>query len=372
MVSSESARQTLSTNLMTCLGQEDMTDLHLVGSDGSKIPAFRTILACQSSVLRKMLFGDFAESKSDIVKLGYCGDALRALVEFCITDDVALFDGRVDENAARGIVQLMACAHFLNMELLQDKAQTLAYTILNEHKSMACIIYDEASIFGEPTESVKKDALNIVRANAEETLLSTPRVLRPEILSELIGDDNMMCEEITLFRALNEWAMGEIYVGYPEEDGNDADRVSIAKEIAAKHIRLSSIRPSDLIGIVKKSCIVDEKLIFEALAAQAIFAEKESNLQFSKKRKLPPPGIRVCGAGTDVINGFYEENGEYQGHPKYTRKGNWCGEDRVFVIYRYDSSSWYIAVVAKNGHIGAGPNDFYSALSQDGIPIDGW
>ena len=72
------------------------------------------------------------------------------------------------------------------------------------------------------------------------------------------------------------------------------DRTSIAKHIAAAHIRFSSIKPSDLIDVVKKSGLVDERVIFEVLQAQALIAEKEleaHNFQFSKKRKTPP-GIR--------------------------------------------------------------------------------
>jgi len=284
MASALPPRQTLSANLMACLDQEDMVDLHLLASDGSKIPAFRNILACQSSVLRTMLYGDFEESKSDEVKLGYDGDALRALVEFCITDDVHHFDSRVDEIAARGVVQLVACAHFLNMPFLQEKAQALVNHLLKSHKFLACIIYDEASIYGEPTESVKVEALAVTRKDPEESLSSRPHGLRSEVLSELISDDEMVCEEITLFRALHRWATTVNEVG---KSGllNAAERLNVAKDLAATHIRLSSIKPTDLIGIVRKSCLVDERMISEALEYQAVLAEKKSDMQFSKKRK---------------------------------------------------------------------------------------
>eukprot|EP00579_Thalassiosira_antarctica_P012373 CAMPEP_0201912302 /NCGR_PEP_ID=MMETSP0903-20130614/3007_1 /ASSEMBLY_ACC=CAM_ASM_000552 /TAXON_ID=420261 /ORGANISM="Thalassiosira antarctica, Strain CCMP982" /LENGTH=321 /DNA_ID=CAMNT_0048447237 /DNA_START=61 /DNA_END=1023 /DNA_ORIENTATION=- len=315
MASSTSLRQTLSTDLMACLGQEDMTDMHLLGTDGVKIPAFRTILACRSNVFRKMLLGNFEESASKVVKLGYNSEVLKAVVEFCITDNVLQFDGRVEETAAREIVQLIACAHFLNMPLLQDKARTLANTLLEAHKSLACAIFDEASLFGEPTESVKLGALAIVRKFPEDSLLSKPGIcfLRPEALHELVSDDGIVCEEISLFLALNKWATAG------NEDDSfglepEADRVSIAKYLVATHIRLSSIQPTDLIGIARKSCLVDEKMISEAFEAQALFAEKKMDVRFSKKRK-----------GVDVVNGFYEKDGECESYPKYRKKCSWGG-----------------------------------------------
>ena len=71
--------------------------------------------------------------------------ALAAVVEFCISDNVKSFDGRADEAAARGIVQLLACAHFLDMRVLQERARALCTTLLSERKSLACAIFDGKS-----------------------------------------------------------------------------------------------------------------------------------------------------------------------------------------------------------------------------------
>mmetsp|Transcript_6665 Transcript_6665/g.11835 ORF Transcript_6665/g.11835 Transcript_6665/m.11835 type:complete len:313 (+) Transcript_6665:237-1175(+) len=304
-----SFQQTLSTDLMAHLGDEHMMDLHLLGSDGVKVPAFRTILACRSDVFHKMLFGDFEESKSNVVKLGYKSEVLRAVVEFCITDNVLLFDGRVDEDAAREIVQLIACAHFLNMTALQNKAQILAETLLEMHKHLACAIYDEASLLGDPVEPVKLEALTIIREFPGDSLLSKSGVsfLNAEALSELIGDDGMICEEMTLFLALHKWVV-------TSESETNPDRLSIAKAIAAAHIRLSSINPSDLTGIVRKSCLVDERSIFEALESQALLAEKESGMLFIKNRKMKPDCVKVSGAGTVAVDVVYEEHGLGMGY----------------------------------------------------------
>ena len=38
-------------------------------------------------------------------------------------------------------------------------------------------------------------------------------------------------------------------------------------------------------------------------------------------------GIKVSGAGTDVVNDVYEEDGIYEGSPKYTKKSS--GKERI-------------------------------------------
>ena len=105
------------------------------------------------------------------------------------------------------------------------------------------------------------------------SLLSKPGIfsLRPESITELISDDGMVCEEISLFLVLDEWATAENGVDYFDLGPKaKADRVSIAKDLVATHIRLSSIEPRALNVIVRKLCLVDERMILEALEAQAL------------------------------------------------------------------------------------------------------
>jgi len=97
---------------------EGMADLQLLLSDGIQVPAFRVILACRSDVFRRMLYGDFHESASEQITLDFNSEVLTAVVEFCMTDDVRHFDGRSDEPAARDMVQLLACADFLDLPYL--------------------------------------------------------------------------------------------------------------------------------------------------------------------------------------------------------------------------------------------------------------
>ena len=192
----------------------------------------------------------------------------------------------------------------------------------------------------------------------------------PEALTQVIRDDGMICDEITMFHALNLWATAETGVDSSHQEG----RYGIAKDLAASHIRFSSIKPSDLVNVVKKSGLVDEGVIFEALQTQALLAEREleeHNFEFSKKRK-PPNGTQISNAGTEIINGFYQEDGKYKRRPKYTRQCLWKGEKRTFVIYRHWGGRWAIAIIGEDESIGKSKNDFYHGLDQSSVPIDGW
>ena len=73
MTSSSSNEKTFSARLMVCLGQEDMTDLHLLFKDGVRVPAFRAAVLCG------MLYGPFQEGASTEIRLDYRGDVLTAL-----------------------------------------------------------------------------------------------------------------------------------------------------------------------------------------------------------------------------------------------------------------------------------------------------
>jgi len=112
-----------------------------------------------------------------------------------------------------------------------------------------------------------------------------------------------------------------------------ARQSEVVKDLVATHISFSSIQPSDLVDVVRKSCLVVDKMIFEQFEAQALSAQKElKDVHFSKWRAPVAPGIRVLAAGTDAVNGFYEEDGEFVDDSKYTKKCLWKGEARTLVI----------------------------------------
>ena len=78
----------LSTAVSNLLSDTSYTDVHLQGNDGQPaIPAHRTILAARSAVFRALLFGQFVESSSSVVPIGFHSDVLKAIVEYCYTDN---------------------------------------------------------------------------------------------------------------------------------------------------------------------------------------------------------------------------------------------------------------------------------------------
>ena len=127
--------------------------------------------------------------------------------------------------------------------------------------------------------------------------------------------------------------------------------------------------PTDLVNAVTNSGLVDEGVLLKAFWAHALLAESEreaSCVHFSEQRKMPA-GIRVAGAGTEIVNGFYKEDGHHKGVPKYTKESAWKGEERTLAMYRNPSRGyrwWYIGIVGKDGVISVNVHQLFYRRSQ--------
>ena len=133
---------------------------------------------------------------------------------------------------------------------------------------------------------------------------------------------------------------------------------------------------------VTPSGLADVKVLSDAFQAQALSAQGDFEQgHFSKRRKRI--GVQVSGAGSNVVNGFYEKDRKHDDPTKYTKKCSWKGEERTFVIHRTGFGSnfyaWEIAIVQKdvttsyNGTISYQFNNFYWSLTgEDSVPTDGW
>ena len=60
----------------------DFTDFTLESEDGTKFPVHRTVLAAQSSVLKRMFLSPFEEKKTSSLQLQYQADIVRKFVKF--------------------------------------------------------------------------------------------------------------------------------------------------------------------------------------------------------------------------------------------------------------------------------------------------
>jgi hypothetical protein len=270
---------------------EELSDMTLEGSDGEQFRTNRCILAVRSKVFRAMLFGNYSEAKKSVVKVEYEGRVLKAVLDYCYTDHADLFDEiSCDDSWARAMVQLAAAADFFGLSLLRKKVLDLSAIKMEENPGLACSFFDEAEATGATDHAVM--ALNYIRIKVRDALLLPLNgllSLRPTALSKILQDSQLDMDELTRFRALQEWSDAkntDDTVQGGKEDGSvllcSKKRKAIASGLA-EHIQLKLIKPSDLSDIVIPSGLVAQDRLFEAFQAQALLLEK-SNISIPTNR----------------------------------------------------------------------------------------
>lgn len=290
----------LAVELISSIDDEAMLDIMLVANDGGEIPASRFVLGARSTVLQKMMFSEGRMGGSSELKLDYSSKVVRTLVHYCRTNELNQDWHSKDEVGARELVNLWDCASSFELEGLTDLVCDLVSSLTKTHPHLACAIYDEAAAHGEAVDILKFIARYAIRQNPEASLLRRnefgnhdPGIssLSPAIVEEIISDPRMCTEEINMFRAVALWCNyvnGANNVSLDDSVDSAAhvqERRTLAKQITARCIDLSKIAPSELLGFVSDSGLIDAMSVSNALIQLALRVEKEG-VVVSKRRAL--------------------------------------------------------------------------------------
>jgi BTB/POZ domain len=304
----------LVTDLLTHLTDEEISDVILQGTDGRQVVAIRSILAMRSRFFKSLFFGDFSESKMATVPLGYSSLVLRAVVEYCYTDEIKVtFENLNFEETARSMVGLVAAGNYFELGGLLSRAYRLTCLMMDEYPALACSVLDEA-ISGENkgshTEELSRVALGIIRLRTESALM--PRdlcgtgvhSLGDAAMELVMSDKKIQTNELKLFHCLKKWSEH-----VPEGQNASAfleQRQKVARKLAS-HIDFAKVAPSDLACVVADSGIVPLELLCSAYKAQALQAER-SGIAFDRMRTVEHATngrVMVQGAGLSAVNGTY-------------------------------------------------------------------
>ena len=78
---------TLKADMVRALEEDDaMKDVTLIGSDGGRVSASKTVLAIRSPVFKRMFYGNFQEAESAEVPMDYTSGVLQVIVNYCYMD----------------------------------------------------------------------------------------------------------------------------------------------------------------------------------------------------------------------------------------------------------------------------------------------
>jgi hypothetical protein len=206
-----------------------------------------------------------------------------------------------NEESIRELVKLSQCAIELELAGLETLVGNLVASICQLDPHLSCTFFDEAASGGgkPPVDSVKSVALGFIRRIPEAALLrkNQPRghhcfggiaSLQADSLKEILKDSDICAEEINLFRAIVAWAEAPSKQQQKKMDAWATqillhDQREAAKPIVVECIDLSKIAPSDLLGIVTESGLVEETDVSSALIQIALRVETEG-VQLSRRR----------------------------------------------------------------------------------------
>lgn len=303
-------------DILSKIGAEGLTDIVLLSNDGGQVPASRFVISARSAVFQSLLFRTGENLNQQVLQLDYSTNIVQALVKYCCTNELPEEGWRArTEGVARELVRLYDAAAAFDLAGLNALLCQKITVLVQTHPNLACAIYDECSSYscslgasvptpGNPRgrhsgdtsntrtpqvlEKPKAIALKAIRHNPMAALLKKNEhgnqeagvsALGMGTIEEIIGDQQMHAEEITMFRAIIIWA-DALFVGGDGDGGvNYAYRLQerrlLAKSMVSKCINLSNIPPSQLLGFVSECNLVEEKDIMDAITSLALRVEIE-------------------------------------------------------------------------------------------------
>jgi len=331
----ESINRTLVSDLQAHLNDPDICDVTLRGTDDKTVDAVRSILAMRSRFFKSLLFGNFQESNLSEVPLGFSSLVLRAVVEYCYTDEIKLtFEHLLFEDTARSMVGLVAAGSYFELGGLLSRAYRLTCLMMDEYPALSCLVLDEA-VSGENkcvhTEELSRVALGIIRLRTESALLppetyeSGVQSLGEAALELVMSDSKIQAGELKLFYCLKKWAE-HVQEGQNSEEVTKHRR-SVARRLASR-IDFSKVAPSALAAEVSSSDLVPLEVMVLAYKTQALQAERKG-VAFDEMRtdhNTTNGCVVVQGAGFSEVNGAYKSTStQHTQFQKYARDGHLPG-----------------------------------------------
>ncbi|KAH0953517.1 hypothetical protein HN011_010318 [Eciton burchellii] len=278
---------------------EDYSDVTIVVA-GQKFHSHKLILAARSEYFRALLFGGLKESSQQEIELKACSLlAFKGLLKYIYTGRMSLANER-DEV----VLEILALAHLYGFVDLEAAISDYLREILNIKN--VCSIIDSALLY--QLEFLTKVCLEYMDKHALEVMQHESFLqLSATALSELISRDSFFATEIEIYLAVRNWVKAN-----PDADG----------EKVLSHIRLVLMSSRDILFIVRKTDLLSESALLDALTAR--YEIRSSDLPY-RGRLLVDENVAHPKFDTEVLQGemrSYLLNGDtynYDMERGYTR-----------------------------------------------------
>lgn len=250
--------------------------------DGTRLSAHRIILASRSQVFMKLFAGGFSEAKSGtVIKLSFEGTVLKAVLEYCYTDEVSFMSSRnnkdscccCDESMVPMVVGVASAADYFALPMLYEQVLKWSTAQMKKNPALAWSFLVEA-------ETTSTSQADVWRARARQILAMYPeacmsslarredslKLLSREALERIVSDESMTIKESSLFTLIASWAS--------VDDDSKNKRKADAAGLVARHIHLDQMPASELATIVKPSDLVTKNQLCDAYESLATRAEQ--------------------------------------------------------------------------------------------------
>jgi BTB/POZ domain len=281
----DTATMSLSQRMIACLDNDKMTDVHLIGQDGIKVPACKFVLGSASANLQALLYT--GQEKSTLNLPNCRSKTLRALVEFACSDmlNTTIWSETEPVEIVEDMIALAKLAEMYTLPNLKQQVSDVLAPCLEQLPSLACVAYN--LVDQKSTAELHAASLDVLRKKPYQAFVKGPggeiggiASLSPDKLDTIFRDDQVNAEEIFLFQCLQEWKAAN------QETYSNTNQIC---RLVAQHLDFSAINASDIEDIVIPSGIVDTGSLVTGLMTLAKAAEKKGVVCRSSRRKMRTP-----------------------------------------------------------------------------------
>eukprot|EP00698_Gefionella_okellyi_P011514 TRINITY_DN303_c0_g1_i2.p1 TRINITY_DN303_c0_g1~~TRINITY_DN303_c0_g1_i2.p1 ORF type:complete len:538 (-),score=137.84 TRINITY_DN303_c0_g1_i2:210-1823(-) len=241
--------------------QADHADIVLeVGDEDPprKLHAHRAILAASSDYFNALLMGGYKEAKQTTIPVKEVDpDAFELVLEF-------IYKGQaeISSDIALGVHAIATRFQVEGLKLAAEKCIAASMS-----KDQVVALLDSARQWDAPY--VVQQCVEYIVKHANQVFKSGDLTLLPkDILLQLVSDDKLSADEISIFRGLMRWA---------EKNRGEQSMKEVLEPLLG-HVRYGLIEPQDIRTYVMPAQVVPSEWILESLLFQTAPVDGEEKL----------------------------------------------------------------------------------------------
>eukprot|EP00698_Gefionella_okellyi_P012533 TRINITY_DN3386_c0_g2_i1.p1 TRINITY_DN3386_c0_g2~~TRINITY_DN3386_c0_g2_i1.p1 ORF type:complete len:445 (-),score=83.35 TRINITY_DN3386_c0_g2_i1:340-1674(-) len=232
----------------------------VVGSQQAVVTANRAVLACNSSMFEKLLYGEMIESRKDsrVIVTDIDEVAFRTVLSFCYLNKAEL-------NPENVMHTLYAAKKYLLDTLRQE---CVAWIDAHLNIDTGCLLLAQALELNEE-ELAQRCEKVVFKCGAKILESDTFADLSPQLLLRLVSNAEFVAPEVDIFRACMQWAAVQLDRSGTKQS---VDSMRVVLSDVLSHIRFGEMKSVDIAGDVRKSGVLPGDDVL-ALLARATLRE---------------------------------------------------------------------------------------------------